>query len=195
MFAYWPDETIYPLLSEKSDFQGPSCWEPSLDHATPSFDIRLWLVKDINRFLWSLFSKRNRSWKHGVQFHDWKSNSFDLLIWKVLSFTPLNVENEAVNKCSYLDFLQCWLWFLTDFSLPISAFPVFRVSGFLHFRFIYSYMAANQQFLNQIYWNFMESGISGIGIWLNSRVSASNELGKPYWKYRRSSHMRWYKRS
>ena len=48
MFAYSPDETIYPLLSEKSDFQGPSCWEPSLDHVTPSFDIRLWLVNDIN---------------------------------------------------------------------------------------------------------------------------------------------------
>ena len=134
MFAYSPDETIYPLLSEKSDFQGPSCWEPSLDHATPSFDIRLWLVKDINRFLWSLFSKRNRSWKHGVQFHDWKSNSFDLLTWKVLSFTPLNVENEAVNKCSYLDLLQCWLgfWLISVCRFPhfrFSTFPGFCISG------------------------------------------------------------------
>ena len=41
-------------------------------------------------------------------------------------------------------------------------------------------MAAYEQFLNHIYWNFMESGISGIGISLNLRVSASNELGKPY---------------
>ena len=39
-------------------------------------------------------------------------------------------------------------------------------------------MAAYQQFLKHIYWNFMESGISGIGIWLNLRVRASNELGK-----------------
>ena len=31
-----------------------------------------------------------------------------------------------------------------------------------------------------IYWNFMESGISGIGIWLNLSVSTGNELGKPY---------------
>ena len=28
-------------------------------------------------------------------------------------------------------------------------------------------MAAYQRFLKHIYWNFMESGISGIGIWLN----------------------------
>ena len=43
-----------------------------------------------------------------------------------------------------------------------------------------SKMTAYQQFLKHIYWNFMESGISGIGIWLNLWVSASNELGKPY---------------
>ena len=43
-----------------------------------------------------------------------------------------------------------------------------------------SKMVAYQQFLKHIYWNFMESGISGIGIWLNLWVSASNELGKPY---------------
>ena len=30
-----------------------------------------------------------------------------------------------------------------------------------------SKMAAYQQFLKHIYWNFMEFGISGIGIWLN----------------------------
>ena len=30
-----------------------------------------------------------------------------------------------------------------------------------------SNMAAYQQFLNHIYSNFMEPGISGIGIWLN----------------------------
>ena len=30
-----------------------------------------------------------------------------------------------------------------------------------------SKMASYQQFLKHIYWNFMESGISGIGIWLN----------------------------
>ena len=55
----------------------------------------------------------------------------------------------------------------------------------------------------------VESGISGIGIWLNLWVSASNELGKPYfsqnlietgplpwrWKYHISSFMCWYKRS
>ena len=29
-----------------------------------------------------------------------------------------------------------------------------------------------------IYWNFMESGISEIEIWLNFWVSASNEFGK-----------------
>ena len=69
-------------------------------------------------------------------------------------------------------------------------------------------MAAYQQFLKHIYWNFMESGISGIRIWLDLWVSASNALGKPYfwqnlleidplrysWKYRISSYMRWYKR-
>ena len=43
-----------------------------------------------------------------------------------------------------------------------------------------SKLAAYQQFLKHIYWNFMESGISGIGIWLNLWVSASNELGKLY---------------
>ena len=43
-----------------------------------------------------------------------------------------------------------------------------------------SKMAAYQQFLKHIYWNFMESGISGIGIWLNLWVSANNELGKPF---------------
>ena len=71
-----------------------------------------------------------------------------------------------------------------------------------------SNMAAYQQFLKHIYWNFMESGISGIRIWLDLWVSASNALGKPYfwqnlleidplrysWKYRISSYMRWYKR-
>ena len=41
-------------------------------------------------------------------------------------------------------------------------------------------MAAYQQFLKHIYWNFMESSISGIGIWLNLWVIASEELGKPY---------------
>ena len=30
-----------------------------------------------------------------------------------------------------------------------------------------SKMAAHQQFLRHIYWNFMGSGISGIGIWLS----------------------------
>ena len=39
-----------------------------------------------------------------------------------------------------------------------------------------SKMAAYQQFLKHIYWNFMESCISGIGIWLNFWVSASNEF-------------------
>ena len=41
-------------------------------------------------------------------------------------------------------------------------------------------MAAYEQFLQHIYWNLMESGISEIGISLNLRVSASNELGEPY---------------
>ena len=40
--------------------------------------------------------------------------------------------------------------------------------------------AAYQQFLKHIYWNFIDSSISGIGIWFNLWVSASNELGKPY---------------
>ena len=40
-------------------------------------------------------------------------------------------------------------------------------------------MAAFQQFLKKIYLNFMEPGISGIEIWLDLWVSASNELGKP----------------
>ena len=39
-------------------------------------------------------------------------------------------------------------------------------------------VAAQKQFLKHIYWNFMESGISEIEIWLNLWVSASNELGK-----------------
>ena len=71
-----------------------------------------------------------------------------------------------------------------------------------------SNMAAYQQFLKHIYWNFMESGISGIRIWLDLWLSASNELDKQYlwqnpleidplrqsWKYRISLHMRWYER-
>ena len=36
----------------------------------------------------------------------------------------------------------------------------------------------HQQFLMRIYWNFMESGISDIEIWLKFWVSGSNELGK-----------------
>ena len=41
-------------------------------------------------------------------------------------------------------------------------------------------MAAYQPFLKHIYWNFMESSNSGIRIWLDLWVSASNELGKRY---------------
>ena len=37
----------------------------------------------------------------------------------------------------------------------------------LRFTLTDSKMAAYQQFLKHIYWNFMESGMSGIGIWLN----------------------------
>ena len=43
---------------------------------------------------------------------------------------------------------------------------------------LHSNKAAQQQFLKQINWNFMESSISEIDIWLNLQVSASNELGK-----------------
>ena len=42
----------------------------------------------------------------------------------------------------------------------------------------HSYKAAQQQLLEHIYWNFMESGISEIEIWLNLWVSASNELDR-----------------
>ena len=38
--------------------------------------------------------------------------------------------------------------------------------------------AAQKQFQKHIYWNFIESSISKIEIWLNLWVSASNELGK-----------------
>ena len=41
-------------------------------------------------------------------------------------------------------------------------------------------MATYKWFIKQIYWNFMESGISGIRIWFNLCVSVSNKLGKPY---------------
>jgi len=41
-------------------------------------------------------------------------------------------------------------------------------------------MAAYQQFLKHSYWNFMESGISGIGIWLNCESVPVIELGKSY---------------
>ena len=44
----------------------------------------------------------------------------------------------------------------------------------------HSNMAAYQQFLKHIYWNFIESGISEIRKWLNLWVIASDELGKPY---------------
>ena len=40
-----------------------------------------------------------------------------------------------------------------------------------------SNMAAYQQFLKHINWNFMETGILGIGLWLNLWVNASNEFG------------------
>ena len=97
---------------------------------------RLWLINDFYCFLWSLFAKRNRSWKRGVSIYwSWKSNSYGLLIWKVLSYTPRSVRKEALNKCSYLGFLQYWLWFLTDlrfahfWMIRISAFPVFLFSG------------------------------------------------------------------
>ena len=43
-----------------------------------------------------------------------------------------------------------------------------------------SKIAAYQQFLKHIYWNFMDFCISGIGIWLNFWVSASDELGKSH---------------
>ena len=42
----------------------------------------------------------------------------------------------------------------------------------------YSNKAAQQQLLEHIYWNFMESGISEIERWLNLWVSDSNELGR-----------------
>ena len=41
-------------------------------------------------------------------------------------------------------------------------------------------MVAYQQFLKFIYWNVMESGLSGIGIWLSLWVSVSSELDEPY---------------
>ena len=41
----------------------------------------------------------------------------------------------------------------------------------------YSNKAAQQQFLKHIYWNFTESGISEIEMWLNLWVGASNGLG------------------
>ena len=42
----------------------------------------------------------------------------------------------------------------------------------------HSKKATQQQLLEPIYWNFMESGISEIEIWLNLWVSDSNELGR-----------------
>ena len=48
-------------------------------------------------------------------------------------------------------------------------------------------MAAYQPFQKHIYWNFMESGISGIGKLLNLWVSVRNESGRPYFHLRKRS--------
>ena len=42
----------------------------------------------------------------------------------------------------------------------------------------HSNKAAQQQLLEHIYWNFVESDVLEIEIWLNLWVSASNELGR-----------------
>ena len=113
MFAYSPDETIYPLLSEKSDFQGSSCWEPSLDHATPSFDIRLWLVNDINCLLWSLFAKIK-------QFRFAYLESFIFYA---------SQRREWSRKQMQLSWLFAMLALVSDW-FQICRFPHFRVSAF-----------------------------------------------------------------
>ena len=87
---------------------------------------------------------------------------------------------------------SAWLifWFLGKLSPPDSCFtelfstkrdPVSSVLGFGLLAWDSNIAAYHgQQFLKHIYWNFMESGIPGIRIWLDLWVSANNELGKPY---------------
>ena len=80
------------------------------------------------------------------------------------------------NKLSPQD--SCFILFLTE--LLISKRDI--VSHVLSFELLAwdSNKTAHhgQQFLMSVYWNFMESGISEIEIWLNFWVSASNKLGK-----------------
>ena len=96
---------------------------------------RLWLVNDICCFLWSIFAKRNRSWNAAFQFTENQTAT-------VSSFGRFHFyasqRREGRPKQPQLPW---FLRFLTDFRSAdfriarISAFPVFRISGFLHFRF------------------------------------------------------------
>ena len=70
-------------------------------------------------------------------------------------------------------------WQLFSRAIQHETWPSFICFG-LRIVSMDSNMAAYQQFLKNFYWNFMESGISGIRIWLDLWVSANNELGKPY---------------
>ena len=70
-------------------------------------------------------------------------------------------------------------WKLFSRAIQHETWPSFICFG-LRIVSMDSNMTAYQQFLKNIYWNFMESGISGIRIWLDLWVSANNELGKPY---------------
>ena len=132
MFAYSPDETIYPLLSEKSDFQGPSCWEPSLDHATPSFDIRLWTVKTVSYGAYFPNARRSISWLKIKQFRFAYLESF-------IFYT--SQRREWSRKQMQLSWLFAMLALVSDWfqfaDFRISGFPCFRVSAFPVYIFIY----------------------------------------------------------
>ena len=90
-------------------------------------------------------------------------------------------------------YLKICLWTRNEFCLHVKFFIIrhfispFRILSFkkmqrclVAFGLLawYSNKAAQQQFLKHIYWNFTESGISEIEMWLNLWVGASNELGK-----------------
>ena len=103
------------------------------------------------RFIWGCSSEISIFWS--------KMRSAKLIFWFSSKLSPLN---------------DCFTELFSskrDSVSPVLSFGLLAWD---------SKMAAYQQFLKHIYWNFMESGISGIGIWLNLWVSASNELGKPY---------------
>ena len=176
-------KSIYYLLRVSTSKRSPKRMQLSL---TVGLAFGFWLISDLPFSQWSGFPHFRFSVFPGfgisglrVDLHlraGWMEGLYEVVALKS-QFSDPKWNMPSCFSDSWANF-HLWTVVLAWNVSPVLSFGLLAWD---------SKMAAYQQFLQHIYWNFMKSGISGIGICLNSWVSASNELGKPYfWQHRAS---------